>query len=110
MGKKTLPVDPSLSHPIGDRPSNMGGVKSHSSFLGMLRGHKPPPKLSSQILTNQGKGLLNSNAEAKVFPSSSSGINGCSFSGLFHFGSDKLPAQPQHQLHHLSPLLESNSL
>ncbi|MBW0538600.1 hypothetical protein O181_078315, partial [Austropuccinia psidii MF-1] len=110
LGKKSLPVDPSLSPPIGDRPSNMGSGKSRSSFLGTLRGRKPPPKLSSQLFTNQGNGLLTSNAKAKVCPSSSSGVNGRSSCGLFHFGSDNLPAQPQHQLHHLSPLLESNSL
>ncbi|MBW0525547.1 hypothetical protein O181_065262 [Austropuccinia psidii MF-1] len=100
LGKKSLPVNPSLSLPIGDRPSNMGSGKSCSSFLGTLRGCKPPPKLSSKIL----------HAEAKFCPSSSSGINGRSSHGLFHFGIDKLPAQPLHQLHHLSPLLESNSL
>ncbi|MBW0513205.1 hypothetical protein O181_052920 [Austropuccinia psidii MF-1] len=110
LGKKSLPVDPSLSPPIGDRPSDMGSGKSCSSFLGTLRGCKPPPKLSSQMLTSQGNGLLTSHAEAEVRPSSSSGVNGRSSRGLFHFGSDKLPAQPQHQLHHLSPLLESKSL
>ncbi|MBW0463678.1 hypothetical protein O181_003393 [Austropuccinia psidii MF-1] len=110
LGKKSLPVDPSLSPPIGDRPSDMGSGKSGSSFLGTLRGRKPPPKFSSQMLTNQGNGLLTSHAEAKVCPSSSSGLNGCSSHGLFHFGSGKLPAQPQHQLHHLPSLLEYKSL
>ncbi|MBW0533120.1 hypothetical protein O181_072835 [Austropuccinia psidii MF-1] len=62
------------------------------------------------MLTNQGNGPLTSHAEAKVCPSSSSGVNGRFSSGLFHFGSDKLAAQPQNQLHYLSPLLESNSL
>ncbi|MBW0473619.1 hypothetical protein O181_013334 [Austropuccinia psidii MF-1] len=112
LGKKSLPVDPSLSTPIGDRPSDMGSGKTHPSSLGTLRGRKPPPKLSSQMLfrTNQGNGLLTSHAEAEVCPSSSSGVNGRSSHGLFHFGSDKLPAQPQRQLHHLSSLLESKIL
>ncbi|KNZ53671.1 uncharacterized protein VP01_316g11 [Puccinia sorghi] len=99
------PDSPGKSH----EPPN---TKSRTSFLGNLRGRKPPPKLNSQSPVNQTTST-NQNAEGEGRPGSSSGlppsINGRTARSLFHFGQEKVQGQAQHQIQHLSPLAESKN-
>lgn len=99
------PDTPEKSH----EPPN---TKSRTSFLGNLRGRKPPPKLNSQSPVNQST-PTSQNAEAEGRPGSSSGqplsTNGRATRSLFHFGHEKVQGQAQHQIQHLSPLAESKN-
>ncbi|KAI8443344.1 hypothetical protein BY996DRAFT_8270594 [Phakopsora pachyrhizi] len=104
--------EPPSSPETPNRPNDVGSGKSRTSFLGNLRGRKPPPKIGSP------SPISNSTPQQNDFdhrPSTSSGLNGTSTSrisrGLFHFGShNSVQGQSQHQLHHLAPVSESKTL
>lgn len=87
--------------------------KSRTSFLGNLRGRKPPPKLSSP--TPLTPGVSNGYIDGDQRPTSSSAmplssLNGKPGRSIFHFGHDKVQGQTQHQIQHLTPLAESKNL